>query len=209
MYNTHRELYASLGEYLSELVNDKVIAMRLVEVFIKADIPLQIFATTVKLYKMILSKREVPGRECGSGLAYSDPSLKTNKPSTRFPESKSQKISYLASIQAVPPSEIVKLFSNSYITIIACCIISCKYYRDVAFTNDSWEQVTSIDMHTLNNAERLSLMLLDYEISSLGDNQIIERIRSILQGKNMDMSGCNQNSERKVKTLVKKLFCLS
>lgn len=215
MYNTNRELYVSLGEYLSELANDKAVAMRLVDVFIKADIPLQIFATTVKLYKMILKRGacslKLGGYKSTTGSTQACPAsgILNTYPSTIGLVEAGIASNQIISVQIIPHVEFAQLLEDSYVAIIACCIISCKYYRDIAFTNDSWEHVTSIDTRTLNNAERLSLILLDYEINSLGDGQVIERVRRILQEKGVHVAQDSQSSEKNVRMLVRKLFCLT
>ena len=56
MYNRSKDLYVPLTEYLSELLKDRTVAVRIIEVFILAEIPLQSFVKTMNLYKKISNK---------------------------------------------------------------------------------------------------------------------------------------------------------
>ncbi|ELA41839.1 uncharacterized protein VICG_01191 [Vittaforma corneae ATCC 50505] len=188
MHANAKDLYSNLFEYIHELVGDRVPALRLVNTLVKADVPLQTFVTAVKLYKMILNRInrvEMWGADsCGVNfrILKRRPFLDSNN---------------------------FEILRNQYLIFLSCCVIASKYYRDVAFTNESWELVSETDKRSLNEAERVCLMALDYQVSEQGDGSVLESILKILNNSGILLNERNTGPIKRIKVLVRKVLCFS
>ncbi|KAM0681140.1 hypothetical protein GINT2_000925 [Glugoides intestinalis] len=103
--------------------------------------------------------------------------------------------------------EASRVINNEYLTFMACCIISSKYYRDIAFTNESWENITKIEKGLLNTAERVGLILLEYQVNTHGDAIILNTILAILRNENTQTIERDKTRMKKIKKLFKKALC--
>lgn len=211
MYNRSKDLYMPLTEYLSELVKDRTVAVRIIEVFILAEIPLQSFVKTMNLYKKIFIKSmllaDIPTESKGDHLdlraSYSNKKLKENVVNRR-----------IRAINSISPKDLQNYLGDTYLIVIVCCIISCKYFRDVSFTNDSWEQLTQIDLNTLNKAERISLIILEHILDYSDEKEEMENVNEVLVRNrfcymnNLEDESIYGISKKKFKFFLKRLFCM-
>lgn len=91
-------------------------------------------------------------------------------------------------------------YNNFYVFIVVSCI-SAKYYRDVPFTNSSWENITYFPLNDLNEFEIFVLEILNYEIDAVGDFEIYRRVKLELRKREIVIP-------KKKKSLVHNLLCL-
>lgn len=190
MYRSISELYERLIPYTCEIIQNNQTALRLSDVFIRADIPLQHFITSVKLYKRIINSR--PSITC------------CNNPTP-----------FKGKIGLEPDDfrhnliEIEKYYNDLYSIMVSCLVICSKYYRDTPFTNFSWQDVTGIGILKLNRFEMLSAEILKYEINTIGDHEIYLRVQKELNDYEKSINKKQIKSGRKSIGYFRKLFCFS
>lgn len=188
MHANAKDLYSNLFEYIYELVGDKIPALKLVNVLIRADVPLQTFVTAVKLYKMILNR--VNRVELQSARSY-------------------EQGFHILKRKPFLDGDCFEVLKNQYLMFLSCCVIASKYYRDVAYTNESWELVSETDRRSLNEGERVCLMALDYQVSGQGDSLVLESILGILKSSGVPLNERSMGPIKKIKVLVRKVLCFS
>lgn len=185
------DLYFYLHGYIHGLVGDQSVSLKLVEVLTRAEIPFQTFITAAKLYQKIQSRAEVENE------LSSQP--KIDKYSKKAPPSRAKSVGK-ASMQ---------LIKDPYTTFVACCIISSKFYKDIAFSNDSWGGLTCLHPYKINECERQTLDVLDYKVNSAGDFNVKSDIDAYLRVSGYE--GLVESDDDKgviLKNVIKRLFCL-
>lgn len=184
-----RSLYLSIHEYIHNLVRDRDISLRLTNVFIRADVPLQTFITAAKLYGLILSRASLESERKYSECKYSR---------DNFTHEKSKYIGKMSS----------KIIKNPYQTFISCCVISSKFHKDIAFNNESWGGISFLSKNEINEYERIALSILDYKISSAGDGHVMSEVQSLLRRSGYEIPSVNQKPFD-FRYLMRKLFCFN
>lgn len=174
---TSKDIYRHLTAYIYELVGDNNSSLRLVNLLTRADVPLQTFITSTKLYKMILNR--------------------VNRLDSR----------YLSNRQFHITKEMSDILKNQYLIFLTCCMITSKYYRDISFTNESWENVSETSKSLLNESEKICLTILDYQISGQGDKLVYDRISEILRRAGVDYRNEKYEKVSKVRTFLKAMLC--
>lgn len=195
IYHTHlvmpidsTNIYPTLKDFIHELVGDKISSMRIVSVLGRADVPLQTFITAVKLYRMVLNRSNrmrIVSKGIRSGR--SEPS----------------------EFRTVLSSEEHNVLRDQYLVFVTCCVIASKYYRDIAFTNESWESVSEIKMQNLNETERLCLIVLDYQVSSQDDHLVHEVVAGVLKRSGIEISEGAMGRPGRIKMLMRKILCFN
>lgn len=183
-----KNLYLSIHEYIYHLVRDRDVSLRLVNVFTRAEVPLQTFITAAKLYGIILNRAEYESERS----ANEDP--KAHRKDCSFEKSK-----LIGRMSA-------KLIRHPYPTFISCCVISSKFYKDIAFNNESWGCVACLSKNEINDFERITLGVLDYKINSAGDGTVMSEVQTHLRRSGFDASEVNPKIFN-FGYLMKKLFC--
>lgn len=187
MHYNQKELYNNLYDYIFGILGDNILSLKIINVLIRAEVPLSTFVTAVKLYNMIqnrLDKVEISPKQ----------SL-----FSRLTQGKKNKIT----------KESIKILEDKYLLLLVCSIISSKYYRDIAFTNESWEGISDIDKRMLNEAEKTTLSMLDYHVSSLGDGIVLKGITNSLKKAGILIPDQDSTSKSKFKGMIKKVLCFS
>lgn len=187
MIANNGDIYFRIHDYIYKLVNDKDISLRLVDVFTKTEIPLQTFITAAKLYGIILNRANAV-----------DENQACSKPIKSRRSDKSNQVGEMSA----------RLIRQPYITFISCCVISSKYYKDIAFNNESWGNVSCLDKFQINEFERLILNALDYKINTAGDGNIMADVQLFLRRSEFGPNeAASENFD--VKHFIKKMFCFS
>lgn len=210
-----KEVYIHFIDFLADLINDRAAATKVIEVFILAEIPLQSFIKTVSLYKKIFLKSLLfTDSRKNFNMEYREPDLDNfeclGSWNNEISGSKINK--RIINSSKIPYYDLKYYFNDPYLILISCCIISCKYFRDISFTNDSWENITRIDVVTLNKSERTSLVLLDHILDYPDENEISEKLERILYKEkfiaNFRDPHSYENSRKRLRNFFKKVFCL-
>lgn len=208
MHTAGKDIYIPLLDYLSDMIKDRIIASRVIEVFIIAEIPLQTFAKTINLYRKICLKMP------STMNIYIEKNYEALKYILNDQIDASNTIRKFSQQHKISVRDFKIFFNDPYLIIMACCVISCKYFRDISFTNDSWIRIAQIDLSTLNKAERISLILLEHILDHPDESDIINNIEKILLHNNTFRSYNSENnttyekSRRSVKKILKTIFCL-
>ncbi len=95
-------------------------------------------------------------------------------------------------------SLIYLIISDEYLIIIVSFVLSYKLHQDVSFTNDCWVGVSGIDNDRLNLCEKIVLEMLNYDLMSPGEENIILEIQK---------SNYYKNNTRVKKPSLKNMFC--
>lgn len=185
MHYNQNELYNNLYEYIFGILGDNISSLKIINVLIRAEVPLPTFVTAVKLYSIIqnrLNNTEVKPRQ----------SL-----FSKLTQGRRSKIT----------RENMKVLEDKYLLLLVCSIISSKYYRDIAFTNESWEGISDMDKRMLNEAEKTALLALDYHVSSQGDGVVLKAITGSLRKAGILIPEQENTSRGKFKGIIKKVLC--
>lgn len=192
MYQSIYELYEKLLPYVCEIVQNNEIALKLVDVFIKVNLPLQNFITSAKLFIKIYDLKKYVTSNYNLMKNIIEPKM-NNLKSLIF-------LNY-------SNSTIINYYDNKYIIMISCCIISSKYYMDTPFTNHSWQEITGVSLDKLNEFEKITVEILNYEINTIGDDEIYLRTQKEL--KEATVVCKKEKKEKKEKSYLRKLFCMA
>jgi len=181
-------MYTSLHDFIYELVGDRISAARVVNILNHANVPLQTFITAVKLYRMILNRtNRMSIMRHTQGVNLGGQSSRT---------------------QSLSQDELGVL-RNQQLVFISCCMIASKYYRDIAFTNESWEVVSGTARRHLNESERICLIALDYQVNGQGDHLVQESVATILKRSGIILTDKALGRGVKFKNMIRKLLCFS
>lgn len=185
MHYDQKDLYNNLYDYIFAILRDNISSLKAINVLIRAEVPLSTFVTAIKLYnvvqKRLRSDEFVPKQSLFSKLTLR----------------KKHKIT----------KEDTKILEDKYLLLLTCSMISSKYYRDIAFTNESWEGITDIDKKMLNEAEKVALFILDYHVSSHGDGVVLNEITSCLRKVGILIPDQESTSRHTFKGIIKRVLC--
>lgn len=195
-----RDLYFGIHEYIHQLVGDMDVSLRLVNVFIKAEIPLQTFITAAKLYRIVLNRANTEKENVNFIKKKNSTGIQSSCIS-RDKDLSVDKSKYIGMVSG-------KLINCPYATFVSCCVISSKFYKDIAFNNESWGGISLLNRDEINKFERDTLSVLDYKINSAGDSSVMKDVQMFLDRSMVDT--VDRGPEVfDFKCFIKKLFCFS
>lgn len=190
MIPNSRDLYLGIHEYIHQLVGDTDVSLRLVNVFIRAEVPLQTFITAAKLYRIILNRSN---------------NVNSTKPNSIKSMGMSN-MGFKVKMKSNSGEISEKLIKDPYTTFVSCCVISSKFYKDIAFNNESWGEISCLDKVSINEFERNTLSVLDYKVNSAGDSSVMKDVQVYL---NRAEPPENNQDVFDIRCFIKKLFCFS
>ncbi|KAI5149485.1 hypothetical protein ENBRE01_0928 [Enteropsectra breve] len=222
MADYYRELYTSIERYIAALLVNRTHPSLLIDILVKMQINIEIFATTVKmyrkmyeyddLYQKLLNIENGPSKSESGMNASQHVGEGTDCPFTASSSSGAHmyKIAQvccndLLNHRYVDAKTLRNAIKNSFTIFIVCCIISYKHHHDISYTNEAWAQMAGLDLSLVNCIEREILILTDYNISFAGDQAIFDDISPFLDQRYFPLKA--KKKQKFKKPLFRKLFC--